>query len=206
MIKVIVVDDSETIREGLKTLINRTEGYSCIGSFPECSSMLNEIKELNPDVLLIDFSLPKEESLKGIKEAKSILPALTILILTVYEENEHIFEALLAGASGYLVKKNPSKKLIRGINDALLGGTYMNSSIAFKVIEYFNQKKIKTLNGNSEILAKLEKEILNKLTDGYNFKAIADSLGLSIETLQSNYKSIYKKLHVNSDIKLLQKQ
>ena len=80
----------------------------------------------------------------------------------------------------------------------------MNSSIAFKVIEYFNQKRIKTLNGNSEILAKLEKEILNKLTDGYNFKAIADSLGLSIETLQSNYKSIYKKLHVQSDIKLLQ--
>ena len=167
MIKVIVVDDSETIREGLKTLINRTEGYSCIGSFPECSSMLNEIKELNPDVLLIDFSLPKEESLKGIKE---------------------------------------SKKLIRGINDALLGGTYMNSSIAFKVIEYFNQKKIKTLNGEVEGLAKLEENILNKLTDGYNFKAIADSLGLSIETLQSNYKSIYKKLHVNSDIKLLQKQ
>ena len=206
MIKVIVVDDSETIREGLRTLINRTEGYSCIGSFPECSSMLNEIKELNPDVLLIDFSLPKEKSLKGIKEAKSILPALTILILTVYEENEHIFEALLAGASGYLVKKNPSKKLIRGINDALLGGTYMNSSIAFKVIEYFNQKKIKTLNGEVEGLAKLEENILNKLTDGYNFKAIADSLGLSIETLQSNYKSIYKKLHVNSDIKLLQKQ
>ena len=206
MIKIIVVDDSETIREGLKALINRTEGYSCIGSFPECSSMLNEIKELNPDVLLIDFSLPKEKSLKGIKEAKAILPALTILILTVYEENEHIFEALLAGASGYLVKKNPSKKLIRGINDALLGGTYMNSSIAFKVIEYFNQKKIKTLNGEVEGLAKLEENILNKLTDGYNFKAIADSLGLSIETLQSNYKSIYKKLHVNSDIKLLQKQ
>ena len=206
MIKVIVVDDSETIREGLRTLINRTEGYSCIGSFPECSSMLNEIKELNPDVLLIDFSLPKEKSLKGIKEAKAILPALTILILTVYEENEHIFEALLAGASGYLVKKNPAKKLIRGINDALLGGTYMNSSIAFKVIEYFNQKKIKTLNGEVEGLAKLEENILNKLTDGYNFKAIADSLGLSIETLQSNYKSIYKKLHVNSDIKLLQKQ
>jgi DNA-binding NarL/FixJ family response regulator len=204
MIKVIVVDDSETIREGLKTLINRTEGYSCIGSFAECSSMLNEIRKLNPDVLLIDFSLPKEESLKGIKEAKSILPALTILILTVYEENEHIFEALLAGASGYLVKKTPSKKLIKGINDALLGGTYMSSSVAFKVIKYFNQKKIKTLNGEGNVLAKLEEDILNKLTDGYNFKAIADSLGLSLETLQSNYKSIYEKLHVHSDIKLLQ--
>ena len=206
MIKVIVVDDSETIREGLKTLINRTEGYSCIGSFRECSSMLNEIKKLNPDVLLMDLNLPKEESLNGIKEAKSILPALTILILTVFEENEHIFEALLAGASGYLVKKNPSKKLIKGINDALMGGTSMNSSIAFKVIEYFNQKKIKTLHSESEVLAKLEKDILNKLTDGYNFKAIADSLGLSIEMVQSNYKNIYKKLHVNSDIKLLQKQ
>ena len=206
MIKVIVVDDSETIREGLKTLINRTEGYSCIGSFPECSFMLNEIKKLSPDVLLIDLSLPKEESLKGIKEAKSVLPALTILILTVYEENEHIFEALLAGASGYLVKKNPSRKLIRGINDALLGGTYMNSSIALKIIEYFNQKKIKTLNSEDEVLTKLEKDILNKLTDGYNFKAMADSLGLSIETVQFNYKNIYKKLHVHSDIKQLQKQ
>jgi DNA-binding NarL/FixJ family response regulator len=204
MIKVIVVDESETIREGLKTLINRSEGYSCIGSFPEYGSMLNEIRKLNPDVLLIDLSLSKEESLKGIKEAKSILPSLTILILTVYEENEHIFEALLAGASGYLVKKNPSKKLIKGINDALVGGTYMNSSIAFKVIEYFNQKKIKTVNGEGDVLAKLEEDILNKLTDGYNFKAIADSLGLSLETLQSNYKSIYNKLHVRSDIKLLQ--
>jgi DNA-binding NarL/FixJ family response regulator len=204
MIKVIVVDDSETIREGLKTLINRTEGYSCIGSFSECSSMLNVIGKLNPDVLLIDLNLPKEESIKGIKGAKLILPALTILILTVYEENEYIFEALLAGASGYLVKKTPSKKLIKGINDALLGGTYMSSSVAFKVIKYFNQKKTKTLNGESIVLAKLEEDILNKLTDGYNFKAIADSLGLSLETLQSNYKSIYKKLHVHSDIKLLQ--
>ena len=118
MIKVIVVDDSETIREGLKTLINRTEGYSCIGSFRECSSMLNEIKKLNPDVLLMDLNLPKEESLNGIKEAKSILPALTILILTVYEENEHIFEALLAGASGYLVKKNPSKNWLDSVAPA----------------------------------------------------------------------------------------
>jgi DNA-binding NarL/FixJ family response regulator len=206
MIKVIVVDDSETIREGLKTLINRTEGYLCIGSFSECSSMLNVIGKLNPDVLLIDLNLPKEESIKGIKGAKLILPDLTILILTVYEENEHIFEAFLAGASGYLVKKNPAKKLIKGINDALLGGTYMSSSVALKVIEYFNQKKIKALTGEGEILTSLEKDILDKLTDGYNFKAIADSLALSIETVQSNYKNIYKKLHVYSDIKLLQKQ
>jgi DNA-binding NarL/FixJ family response regulator len=205
MIKVIVVDDSETIREGLKTLINRTEGYSCIGSFPECSSMLKVIGKLNPNVLLIDLNLPKEESLKSIIEAKSILPDLTILILTVYEENEHIFEALLAGASGYLVKKTPSKKLIKGINDALQGGTYMSTSLAIKVMEYFNQKKTKAWLGEGEILTSLENDILNRLTDGYNFKAIADFMGLSLEAVQSNYKKIYKKLHVHSDIKLLQK-
>jgi DNA-binding NarL/FixJ family response regulator len=205
MIKVVVVDESETIREGLKTLINRTEGYSCSGSFPECSSMLKVIGKLNPNVLLIDLNLPKEESLKSIIEVKSILPDLTILILTVYEENEHIFEALLAGASGYLVKKTPSKKLIRGINDALQGGTYMSSSLAIKVMEYFNQKRAKALLVEGEILTSLENDILNRLTDGYNFKAIADFMGLSLEAVQSNYKNIYKKLHVHSDIKLLQK-
>jgi DNA-binding NarL/FixJ family response regulator len=205
MIKVVVVDESETIREGLKTLINRTEGYSCSGSFPECSSMLKVIGKLNPNVLLIDLNLPKEESLKSIIEVKSILPDLTILILTVYEENEHIFEALLAGASGYLVKKTPSKKLIRGINDALQGGTYMSSSLAIKVMEYFNQKRAKALLVEGEILTSLENDILNRLTDGYNFKAIADFMGLSLEAVQSNYKNIYKKLHVHSDIKPLQK-
>ena len=203
MIKITIVDDSETIREGLRTLINRTEGYSCTGSFSECSLMISEIGKLNPDVLLIDLSLPYGESIKCIKKVKLILPSLTILALTIYEENELIFEALLAGASGYLVKKYPSKKIIGGIGDALMSGTYMNSSIAIRVIEYFNQKKNKTVLSEAETLTNLEQEILNKQIRGYNFKEISDALALTIETVQINYKNIYKKLHIQSNIRQL---
>lgn len=198
MIKVVVVDDSETIREGLKTLINRTEGYSCIGSFSECSSMLKEIRKLNPDVLLVDLTLHHGQIIKGVREVKSILPDLTILVLTVYEDNEHIFEALCAGASGYLVKKIPSKKLIKGIDDALHSGTPMSTTIALRVMKYFSRKKNKVLSTEGGALDQLEKEILDKLIDGYNFKAIADSLALSIEGVQLNFKNIYKKLHIHS--------
>ncbi len=203
MIKVVVVDNSETIREGLKTLINRTEEYSCVGSFAEYSSMLSEIGQLNPDVLLIDLDLPDRQSINGIKKAKLILPDLTILVLTVYADNDHIFDALCAGASGYLIKKNPSKKLIKGIGTALYSGTPMSSSIALKVIRYFNQKKNKTLSGETEILNRMEKEILDRLINGYSFKAIADSLEVSIETVQTNFKSIYKKLHFHSGVEQL---
>ena len=203
MIKVVVVDDSETIREGLKTLINRTEGYSCVGSFAEYSSMLSEIGQLNPDVLLIDLDLPDWQSINGIKKAKLILPDLTILVLTIYAHYDHIFDALCAGASGYLIKKNPPKKLIKGIDTALHSGTPMSSSIALKVMRYFNQKKNKTLSGETEILTQMEKDILDRLTNGYSFKAIADSLEVSIETVQTNFKSIYKKLHVHSGVEQL---
>ena len=92
MIKVVVVDDSETIREGLKTLINSTEGYSCVGLYADCNSMLCDIRKLSPDVLLVDLMLPGMECIEGIKEAKIVFPELTILVLTVYEENDYIFE------------------------------------------------------------------------------------------------------------------
>lgn len=198
MITVVVVDESETICEGLKTLINRTEGYSCVGTFWDYKSMLNEIGKLKPDVLLIDLLLPGQQCLEGIIKSKLIFPDLAILVLTIYEENEHIFDALCAGACGYLVKKTPPKKLIQGINDALLGKVPMSSSTALKVIKFFNKRNNKTQFGEAGILTQLEKEILNKLMDGNNYKAIADLSGLSIETVQISFKDIYKKLHMHS--------
>jgi len=206
MVKVVVVDDSKTIREGLMTLINRAEGHSCVGTFSECNTMLYEIGRLNPDVLLLDIVFSNGQTIKGIREAKLILPDLTILVLTVYEENKLIFDSLCAGASGYIVKKNQSKKIIKSIDDALLGRTPMNTTIALKALDYFNRKKNKGLFSEAEILNKLEEEILDKLIYGYNFKAIADSLGSNIETVRLNIKNIYKKLHFNSGMHPLQKQ
>ena len=206
-IKVIVVEDSDTIREGLKMLIDGTEGYSCIGAYLKCELMLKNIEHLNPDVLLMDIGLPGMNGIEGIKEVKKLLPELTILVLTVYEENDLIFEALCAGASGYLVKKTPPSKLLEAIREANEGGAPMSSHIARKVIDFFSRKDVRGLSQQKKqasqektegILTPREKEILSGLVEGNSFKAIADSLFISIETVRFHFRNIYKKLHVHS--------
>ncbi len=196
MIKIVVVEDNDTIREGLKILIDSTKGYCCIESYSKCDTMLKGIKKLDPDVLLIDIGLPGMNGIEGIKNVKTLLPDLVILILTIYDENELIFEALCAGASGYIVKRTSHIKLMEAIKEGYLGGTPMSTNIARKVIELFQQKKQLNGSGNSAVLASQEKDILNKLVEGNSIKAIADSLSISIETVRESFKSIYKKLHL----------
>jgi len=198
MINIAVVEDNVTIREGLKILIDGTRGYACVATYFECKSMIESIGNVNPDILLIDIGLPGINGIEGIKRAKEILPDLTVIVLTVYEENDLIFEALCAGASGYIAKKTPPSKLLVAIQEAYLGSTPMSSHIARKVIDLFNQKKQANKNsfGNTT-LSKREKEILNKLIEGDSFKVIADSISVSIETLRLDFRSIYKKIHLH---------
>jgi DNA-binding NarL/FixJ family response regulator len=198
MIKVIVVEDNDTIREGLKILIDGTEGYGCIALYPRCESMLKNLAKLKPDVLLMDIGLPGMNGIEGIKQAKAIMPELNILVLTVYEENDLIFDALCAGACGYLVKKTPPSKLLEAIHEAFNGGAPMSSHIARKVIDYFQQKKQSVPVDSPNILTPREKEILSGLVEGNSFKAIADSLFISIETVRFHFRNIYRKLHVHS--------
>ena len=204
IIKVVVVEDSDTIREGIKMLIDGTEGYSCVGAYLKCELMLKNIERLKPDVLLMDIGLPGMNGIEGIKEVKKLLPDLTILVLTIYEENDLIFEALCAGASGYLLKKTPPSKLIEAIREANEGGSPMSSHIARKVIDFFSRKDVVRyfVNGQHQkdatILTAREKEILGGLVEGNSFKTIADSLFISIETVRFHFRNIYKKLHVHS--------
>jgi DNA-binding NarL/FixJ family response regulator len=198
MINVVVVEDNESIREGLKILINGTEGFRCSETFSECETMLKYITRLKPDVLLMDLGLTGMSGVEGIKMVKEVLPHITILVLTVYEENDLIFDALCAGASGYLVKKTPPSKLLEAINDAYHGGAPMSSNIARKVIDYFQQNKIHPYHKDTYTLTPREKEILSGLVDGLNFKAIADSLFISLDTVRFHFRNIYKKLHVHS--------
>jgi DNA-binding NarL/FixJ family response regulator len=198
MLNVVVVEDNDAIREGLKILIDGTEGYSCIGAFEDCESMLKQIKKLNPDVMLMDLAMPGMGGIEGIKKVKAILPELTILVLTIYEENDRIFDALVAGASGYLIKKTPPSKLLEAIKEAYEGGAPMSAQIARKVIEYFQNPKSTIQHKNEYVLTPREKEILSGLVEGHNFKAIADSLFISIETVRFHFRNIYKKLHVHS--------
>jgi DNA-binding NarL/FixJ family response regulator len=198
MLKVVVVEDSTSIREGLKILIDGTEGYSCVGVFSDSETMLKNIVKLNPDALLMDLGLPGMGGIEGIKKAKALLPELTILVLTVYEENDLIFEAICAGASGYLVKKTPPSKLLEAIKEAHDGGAPMSSHIARKVFDFFQTKKPTPTPKSTYALTPREKEILTGLVEGHNFKSIADSLFISIETVRYHFRNIYRKLHVHS--------
>jgi DNA-binding NarL/FixJ family response regulator len=196
IIKIVVVEDNDTIREGLKILIDGTKGFSCLAVFPDSETLIKHIKNLCPDVLLIDIGLPGMNGIEGIKHVKAILPELIILVLTVYEENDLIFSALCAGASGYIAKKTPSSKLLIAVKEAYQGYTPMSSKIASMVIKLFRQKKQVNNGDISKIeLTKREKEILNKLVEGSSVKAIADSLIINMDTLGSDFKSIYSKLH-----------
>ena len=198
MINVMIVEDNDAIREGLKLLISGTEGYNCVAAFLDSETMLRDIKKINPNVLLMDIGLPGMSGIEGIKKVKAILPDLTILVLTVYDENESIFDAICAGACGYLVKKTPPSKLLEAIKDAYEGGAPMSSNIARKVIDFFQQKKPVAAEKSSYMLTPREKEILKGLVEGKSFKAIADTLFISIETVRFHFRNIYKKLHVHS--------
>ncbi len=199
MISVVVVEDNDSIREGLKILIDGTEGYRCLETFSRSETMLKKIIDLNPDILLMDLGLPGMGGIEGIRKVKNLVPELTILVITVYEENDLIFDALCAGASGYLVKKTPPSKLLEAIKDAYEGGSPMSSHIARKVINFFQLKK--TVAPHNDVKYELttrEKEILSRLVEGHNFKSIADSLFISLDTVRFHFRNIYRKLHVHS--------
>ena len=198
MIKVVIVEDSNTIREGLKLLINGTEGYSCIAAYSMCETLLDEIADLDLDVILMDIDLPGISGIEGIRRIKKISQEIIILILTIYDENELIFEALCEGASGYLVKKTPPAKLLEAIKEAYEGGAPMTSNIARKVVDYFQKNKpVKKVQEEVD-LTKREKEVLSGLVDGNSYKAIADNLNISVETVRFHFRNVYKKLHVHS--------
>ncbi|MCW8850802.1 MAG: response regulator transcription factor [Melioribacteraceae bacterium] len=198
MIKVVIVEDSNTIREGLKLLINGTDGYSCVGAYSRCETLLDEIAELDFDVILMDIDLPGISGIEGIRRIKKISKEIIILILTVYDENELIFEALCEGASGYLVKKTPPAKLLEAIKEAYEGGAPMTSNIARKVVDYFQRNKpVKKVEEEVD-LTKREKEVLSGLVEGNSYKAIADNLNISVETVRFHFRNVYKKLHVHS--------
>lgn len=205
MVNVVVVDDNLTISNGLKMLIDSMDGYNCPAAFGNCEDMLEEIEKIKPEVLLMDIDLPGMSGIEGIKKIKVILPNTIILVLTIYDENEVIFDALCAGASGYLVKKTPPSRLLEAIKEAYEGGAPMSAHIARKVVAFFQQKKVAAANDNSTLLTPREKEVLSGLVEGNSYKAIASSLFISVETVRFHFRNIYKKLHVHSQSEAVSK-
>jgi DNA-binding NarL/FixJ family response regulator len=198
MINVAIVEDNNTIREGLAALINGTNDYSCVGSFPDCEKFLNDLPKTNIDVVLMDIGLPGANGIEGVKKAKEINPDLNILMLTVYEESSVVFEALCAGACGYLVKKTPPSRLLEAIKDIYEGGSPMSSHIARQIITVFHQKKSFNNHQSSHDLTQREKEVLTLLSEGNNYQEIADKIFISVDTVRHHIRNIYRKLHAHS--------
>lgn len=196
MIKVAIVEDNEIINHSLTTLVNNTEEFKCVGSYFRCDEMLKKIQDASPDILLMDIKLPGMNGIEGIKKVKPIMPDLNILMLTVHEENELIFDALCAGACGYLVKKTHPQKILEAIQEAYEGGAPMSSHIARKVTTFFQMDK--KISPAKALLTNREREILNELIKGKTYYAIAVTLNICTDTVRFHIKKIYKKLHVHS--------
>jgi DNA-binding NarL/FixJ family response regulator len=198
MINVAIVEDNDTIREGLAALINGTTGYKCIGLFGDCESFLLKLTTLDVNVVLMDIALPGINGIEGVKEAKRIMPDIDILMLTIYEDSEKVFDALCAGACGYLVKKTPPSKLLEAIKEVYEGGSPMSSQIARQVITAFKESKDAKDDTQEFELSPREKEVINLLAGGNNYQQIADQLFISVDTVRHHIKNIYKKLHVHT--------
>ncbi len=195
-IKVAIVEDDSWIRDSLAGHIRSDGGFSCTGAYPSAEAALSGIPANPPDVILMDINLPKMSGIDCARELKAALPTAQILMLTVYEDSDKIFNSLLAGASGYLLKRTSRKELMAAIADVHQGNSPMTGHIARKVVQFFNQRG--HTGREIDTLSKREREVLDHLARGVPYKEIADLLSLSIDTVRIHIKGIYSKLHVHS--------
>jgi len=195
-IRVAIVEDDSATREGLRLIIHGTPGYDCVGSFASVEAALRMPAETIPEVLLLDIHLPGIQGTEGVKLFRQKYPALQILMLTIYAEEDRVFESICNGACGYLLKKTPPLKLLEFIREAHEGGAPMSPEIAQKVIARFRQ--ISPPGRVDYQLTAQETRLLKLLSDGYSYQSAAGQLNISVNTVRNYSRSIYEKLHVNS--------
>jgi DNA-binding NarL/FixJ family response regulator len=193
---IVIYEDNVFLRNSISDLIRSSPRFELKGAFENCDHVSYEMETLRPQVVLMDIEMAGTNGLQGLRIIRKKYPHIFVIILTVFEDNEHVFEAICAGASGYLLKKTPPEKIPEAIEDVLNGGAPMTSSIARKVLDLFP----KSTSGNEDInkLAPREQEVLQLLVTGHSYKMIAEKCGISLETVRSHIKRIYEKLQVHS--------
>jgi DNA-binding NarL/FixJ family response regulator len=201
-ISLAIVEDIDDIRNGLKEYFSLQKSFSSIDAFGNMEDILVKMHAgYKPNVILSDIGLPGINGIDGIKLISALAPETDVIMLTVFMDSEKIFNALCAGATGYLLKGTPMPEIQKAIIEIHSGGSYMSPSIARKVVEHFKSPTKKINN----VLTEREKEVIDCLLDGLSYKLIADRLNISIDTVRFRIKSIYKKLHVNSKAEILSK-
>jgi DNA-binding NarL/FixJ family response regulator len=206
-ITVCIVDDVSELRQALEEIVSSSDGYTCIGTMSNAVEALTKIPILKPDVVLMDINLGVGESgIDCVRELKPLLPTTNFMMCTVYEDDEKIFEALSAGASGYILKKTEPPKLLEAIKELHEGGAPMSSQIARKVVFAFRDKPVSSAHSAAiELLSHREKQILEELSRGLMYKEIANVLFISPETVRKHVYHIYEKLHVTNRVEAVNK-
>lgn len=196
VIRAAIVEDRRDIREGLSLLIGGTDGFECTGSYRSMEEALPRLEQAAPDVALVDIGLPGMSGIEGIRLLKERHPGLHLIVLTVYDDDDRIFQALCAGASGYLLKKTQPARLLESLREAVAGGGPMSPEVAHRVIELF--RRIRPPAKAEYDLTPHETRILRLLVDGHNYKTAAREVNVSVNTIAFHIKHIYEKLQVHS--------
>jgi DNA-binding NarL/FixJ family response regulator len=195
-VRVAIIEDERDIREGLAAMVKFTQGYTCAGAYRSMEEALDAIRRDVPDVALVDIGLPGMNGIEGIRLLKEHHPDMPLLMLTVYDDDEYIFDALCAGACGYLLKKTPPGRLIECLREAMEGGAPMSPEVARKVIELF--REVRPPERADHDLTPHEVRLLKLLVEGHNYKTAAVEVGVSVTTVAYHMRHIYEKLQVHS--------
>jgi DNA-binding NarL/FixJ family response regulator len=201
VIAVAIIEDQREVREGVAVLINGTKGYRCTASYRSMEEALAGIgrdtpNAIVPDAVLVDIGLPGMSGIEGIRLLKERFPNMTLLAFTVYDDDENIFDALCAGASGYLLKNTPPTRLLEGLREVVTGGAPMSPEVARKVIRLF--REVRPPERANYQLTPQETEVLRLLVEGHHYKTAAAELGISINTVSFHLRNVYAKLRVHS--------
>ncbi|MEX6689550.1 response regulator transcription factor [Danxiaibacter flavus] len=197
MIKVALFEDNKYLRNGLFQLIDGTSGFSCVGAFSNCDKLVEKLNQSNPHVVLMDIEMPGLNGIEGVALIKEYFPSVKVLMDTIFDDEDKIFNAICAGADGYILKNTSPAGILEAIREIYEGGSAMTPSVANKVLKILKDKESRKVPTNFDLTLR-EKEILTCLVEGLSYKMTADTCAVSIDTVNAHVKNIYKKLQVHS--------
>lgn len=195
-ITVSIVEDNDKLRGTLARVLNRAEGFRCVSDYGNAEDALKDLPKVKPEVVLMDINLPGMNGVECVRQLKQVLPAVQVMMLTVYEDTDNIFNALAVGASGYMLKRTPQAELLEAIRDVHRGGSPMTTHIARKVVQSFQRSQASAAQTDS--LSEREQQVLELLAQGLIYKEISEKLGISYETVHTYIRRVYEKLQVRT--------
>ena len=203
-VSILIFDDNDQLRDSTVVLLKSVEAFDVVGAYPNVMDANSIVKKLNPAVILMDISMPGRTGTEAVKEIRKVNTSVHIIMLTIFDNDQHVYDAICAGASGYLLKRHIGDKLVSSIHEVLDGGAPMSPSIAKLVVRSMQGSKSKSKSDVYELTAR-EKEILSSLSNGNSYKLIAAELDIRIDTVRSHIRHIYEKLQVHSQTEAVSK-